>query len=300
MDIKKYATLFFRWILLSAVMLFLWMFCLAAAQGIFGVETGSSQENLARVLGAMAVVSLVNTAVVVFVLLRSKWKGMKLAAVLALEVYAAMFFMGEIELLYFDAGQGMPAGMIGAHLTGGAVFAFLFGVAAVFMFGKWKKTEKDEQDFPSHPLTFSVMLLMKCLLLSIVIYPVIYFGFGYFIGWQSAAVREYYSGSAQILPFLAHFKALFSTSPLLPLWQAIRGGLWVLAALPVLRMMKGRLWEKGLAVGLIFAVLMNSQHLVPNPLMPDSVRLVHFVETTSSNFLWGWIIVWVLGCNRKG
>ena len=59
-------------------------------------------------------------------------------------------------------------------------------------------------------------------------------------------------------------------------------------------MMKGRWWEAGLAVALLFAVLMNSQLLIPNPLMPREVRMVHLQETASSNFLFGWLIVWLL------
>ena len=59
-------------------------------------------------------------------------------------------------------------------------------------------------------------------------------------------------------------------------------------------MMKGRRWEAGLAVALLFAVLMNSQLLIPNPLMPREVRMVHLQETASSNFLFGWLIVWLI------
>jgi len=65
-------------------------------------------------------------------------------------------------------------------------------------------------------------------------------------------------------------------------------------ALPVIRMMKGHWWEAGLAVGLLFAVLMNSQLLLPNPYMPEAVRLTHLAETASSNFIFGWLIVLLL------
>ena len=59
-------------------------------------------------------------------------------------------------------------------------------------------------------------------------------------------------------------------------------------AVKVIRMMKGQWWEAGLAVGLMFAVFMNAALLIPNnPIMPDSVRLTHFIETASSNFIFG-------------
>jgi hypothetical protein len=40
--------------------------------------------------------------------------------------------------------------------------------------------------------------------------------------------------------------------------------------------------------------VVNSQLLLPNPLMPAEVRMVHLVETASSNFLFGWLLVWLL------
>jgi len=62
----------------------------------------------------------------------------------------------------------------------------------------------------------------------------------------------------------------------------------------LIRMIKGEWWEAGLAVALSFAVLMNSQLLLPNPLMPQEVRMVHLLETASSNFLFSWLVVFVL------
>ncbi|WP_148303835.1 hypothetical protein [Prolixibacter bellariivorans] len=51
---------------------------------------------------------------------------------------------------------------------------------------------------------------------------------------------------------------------------------------------------QSLMVGLLFALLMNAQHLLPNALMVSEVRLAHFIETASSNFVWGFVIVWLL------
>jgi hypothetical protein len=83
------------------------------------------------------------------------------------------------------------------------------------------------------------------------------------------------------------------TPLLLPL-QVARAILWTAIAVPVIRMMKGQWWEAGLAVALLFAVAMNSQLLLPNPLMPQEVRMVHLLETATSNFLFGWLIVLIL------
>ncbi|HSD47587.1 MAG TPA: hypothetical protein VLB87_13255 [Pyrinomonadaceae bacterium] len=69
--------------------------------------------------------------------------------------------------------------------------------------------------------------------------------------------------------------------------------LWAALAVPIISLMKGRWWEAGLAVALLFAVV-TAQLLIPNPLMPAEVRMTHLVETASSNFLFGWLVVLIL------
>jgi hypothetical protein len=34
--------------------------------------------------------------------------------------------------------------------------------------------------------------------------------------------------------------------------------------------------------------------LLPNPLMPAEVRMAHLLETATSNFLFGWLVVLIL------
>jgi len=89
-------------------------------------------------------------------------------------------------------------------------------------------------------------------------------------------------------------KSVLRDTPLLVPLQIVRAILWSAIAVVVIRMMKGPWWEAGLAVALLFAVVLSSQLLLPNPLMPADVRRVHLVETASSNFIFGWLIVVVL------
>jgi hypothetical protein len=83
--------------------------------------------------------------------------------------------------------------------------------------------------------------------------------------------------------------------PWLMPFQALRALLWVLCALPVISMTTGSPWRAALVVGLIFAVPSNMGHLLANPLIPaNSVRMSHMVETMSSTFVFGLIVVWLL------
>jgi hypothetical protein len=124
-------------------------------------------------------------------------------------------------------------------------------------------------------------------------YLVLYFSFGYFIAWRTEAVREYYGGTDSG-NFFAEMRKVLVTTPWLPLFQIGRALMWTAFALPVIRMMKGKWWEAGLAVALLFSVVMNSQLLLPNAFMPPAVRFAHLIETASSNFLFAWFLVWVL------
>jgi hypothetical protein len=48
-------------------------------------------------------------------------------------------------------------------------------------------------------------------------------------------------------------------------------------------------------VALLLAIPMNIGHILPNALIPSaSVRLSHLIETASSNFVFGLVIVWLL------
>jgi hypothetical protein len=124
-------------------------------------------------------------------------------------------------------------------------------------------------------------------------YVVLYFTFGYFVAWRNPAVREYYSGVDEGT-FVAHMRSVIRETPWLIPFQGLRALLWVALALPVIRMLDGRRLETALAIGLLFSVVMNAQLLLPNPYMPEAVRMAHLVETASSNFIFGMLIGWLL------
>ncbi len=119
-----------------------------------------------------------------------------------------------------------------------------------------------------------------------VIYVFIYFAFGAFVAMPlgGEAFQELY-GELQM-----------------PVWffpfQIVRGMIFAALAIPLVQMMRGRLWEPALAVALLFSVLMAGLLLPPNQYLPDQVRMAHIVEVSTSNLLFGWIVVQILGRRR--
>jgi len=240
-------------------------------------------------LVALLAMSFLNTAVLVYVILRSRWAGWKLVLAIFVVFYGVITVMSQIETAFFITR--LPPGLLPRLFLAGAIIAALFSALAVLILGKGRRAGTDDRS--EARLNMSVGQWIGKLSLIVIAYVVIYFTFGYFIAWQNEAVRSFYGGSDPG-SFLAQIRSVIRDTPMLLPLQAARALMWTALAVLIIRMMKGEWWEAGLAVTLSFTVLMNSQLLLPNPLMPQEVRMVHLLETASSNFLFGWLVVFVL------
>lgn len=250
-------------------------------------ESAPAEAN--TVLLALLVVSLIHGAVWTFVILRSRWTGWKLILSVFLVFYGVNTLMPQIETAYFITR--LPPGMLSRLFLAGLIMAAVFAPLAVLILGKVKHREPAGDS----SLNITTRDWIWKLSLIVVAYVIIYFTFGYFIAWRSVAVRSYYGGSDPG-SFIAHMWTLLRSEPLLFLLQAVRALLWTAIAVLVVKMMRRATWESGLAVALLFAAV-NSQLLIPNPLMPAEVRMAHLLETSTSNFLFGWVVVLILRGN---
>ena len=170
--------------------------------------------------------------------------------------------------------------------------AFLFVPLAVVILGKARGPADSGE--PNDRLVMPVSQWLWKLALIIVAYWVLYFGAGYFIAWQNPELRAFYGGEDPGSFFL-QMQVILTTDPWLAPFQALRALLWTLCALPIIRMTAGSPWRAALLVALLLAVPSNLGHLLANPLIPAaSVRMSHMIETMSSTFVYGLIIVWLL------
>lgn len=289
------ATLLFAIRLIALTIIY--FICFAAVSGalLSPAAQQSDPGQAGAALAALLAVSFLNTAVLAYVILRSRWAGWKLILTIFFVLYGVTTFMSQIETAFFVTG--LPPGMLPRLFLAGAIIAALVSPLAVLILGR-RKPAKDGAKDESHVrlnMPFGEWVGKLCLI--IIAYVIIYFTFGYFIAWKSAAVRAYYGGHDPG-SLLAQMSSVMRETPWLIPLQAVRAILWAAIAVPVIRMMKGQWWEAGLAVALLFGVVMNTQLLLPNPLMPREVRMVHLLETATSNFLFGWLIVLVL-CGRR-
>lgn len=280
--------------LIALTVLYFICFAVAAAALIPTPGPPASQADNAAVLGALLAVSFLNTVVLGFTTLRSRWSGWKLMLTVFVVLFGVTTVMPQIETAVFITA--LPKGMLSGLFLAGAVLAGLYAPLAVLVLGKLRATSPDA--LKGSRLNLSAVEWVWKLSVIAVVYVAIYFTFGYFIAWKNPAVRAYYHGSDPG-SFWAQIRNVLHDSQWLIALQAGRGLLWAALAVPVIRMMKGRWWEAGLAVALLFAVVMNSQLLLPNPLMPTAVRLTHLLETASSNFIFGWFVVWLLAGRKR-
>ncbi len=240
-------------------------------------------------LVALFLVSFVEASVLSYIIVRSRWNGWKLILAIFWGFYGLHTVMAQIESAIY-LPQHLPPGMIPKLFVMGAIVAGLFSPVAVLILGKLKRESAIKPKnvrLVMPPGEWAWKLAAIC-----IAYVVLYYGFGYFVAWKNPTVQAYYGGTDPG-DFLTQLAGIWAATPWMYPFQMLRGLMWTAFALPIIRMHRGTSWEVSLAVGLLFAVW-SSQLLLPNPFMPREVATAHFVETAPENFIFGWLVGWLL------
>lgn len=109
----------------------------------------------------------------------------------------------------------------------------------------------------------------------------------------------YYLAGMIIFPFVRDYYAtqhLPSFGQIVAMQFLVRGPMFILVCLTLLRMFRLPHLSGAVAVGLAFTFISGVAALImPNGIFPDNVRWAHFCEVTSSNFVFGFVVGWVWG-----
>ncbi len=280
------------WILLAILMMVFWMAGLAAGNAIFPSDLMKpSSEAQGNVVIMLFIICLLHTSVVLYYINNTRLHGYKLILVLFFVMFGIQYFMSQIETFWFNDSLKLPVDGIWALVSGGAIMSLLFSIAATWISGHLFKSENNVL---FKPVKISIpSLVIRIMVLSVIVWPLVYFSAGYLIAWQFDAVRQFYTQSTTMESIIAIMKANFASG--LYLFQILRGLLWVIIAFAVLGTSNGSIIKKGIILGLLLSLLGSGQLLLPNPYMNPEVRFAHLLETSSSSFLWGMILSWVLG-----
>lgn len=240
---------------------------------------------------ALVLVSMINALVLAYPILHSRWHGLKLIGAVFLVQFGVETFLTQIESLYFNRALQIEGSEMLGLVSAGAVRALIFAPLAVWFLGRLKRREQSEEKTPS--MNFPAWVWRFAGLT--VLYPIVYFLFGYYVAWQWEETRLFYSGTRDILPLVTHFRGAFASDPYFIPFQLMRSALWTAFAMLIVNMMNAKRWESALAVAFIFAGLLSSGiGLFPNPYMPPMVRQSHFYNLMSSMLLFGGIAGWTL------
>ncbi len=284
----------FKWMLrfILLYVLFLVSFLLGS-MAVAGVmpDSAISEPGLVPVTSGLLIIALANLLVIAALILSSRWGGWRLAGSLALAYYGAVTFLAQIETWHFLSSITVSPQLLRRLFVMGVPTAFLFIPLAVWVLGKGRATSEAS---PNPALVMPIPQWMWKLAAIAVAYLVLYWGAGYFIAWQNPELRAFYGQPGDALPFFTHTASTLRHDPMLFPLQILRALLWVLCALPVIRGSRLDPWWTALLVGLLFSV-QNLVHVIANPLMPvASVRVSHMIETASSTFVFGALVVWLL------
>jgi hypothetical protein len=245
---------------------------------------------------APLVVAALHTAVMGWLILRSRRHGWRLVGTMIALFFGVQSVMSQVESWIFQAYAGyaahLPAGMIPHIVMAGLLHACLWIPLAVRILGRWRAESGAE---PTPDLA-EARAVGKWAVAAIA-YVVVYFLFGYYVAWRTPAVTAYYQGTDPG-SFWLQMRSVLRETPWLPLVQVLRGLAWAALAVVLVRSMRGSVTERALAVGSLFGVVMTAGLLLPNPFMPYLVRMAHLLETGSSNFLFGAFVAWLFGRSR--
>ena len=114
--------------------------CFVVAGSIAGPR-GDDQtpEQAGSAAAALLAVCVLNTLVLTYIILRSRWSGVRLMAAVFFVFYGVMTFMSQIETAVFVT---LPPGVLPRLFLMGALIAAPFSVLAVLILGKRKPIQQ--------------------------------------------------------------------------------------------------------------------------------------------------------------
>ncbi|AKA70357.1 hypothetical protein [Clostridium scatologenes] len=273
---------------LKVVLLVMIMFITISVSSILiGVKRASQPSGNSLI--PILIYCILNTLILTLFIVKSKLRDYKLAAVSFIVFWGIQYFMTQIETIYFNSSVKMPLTELIKNVTSGAIYTSIFSLLAVFILGKFKK--ETNSSYSDVNIKISIINAIPNMIILALIYDIIYFIFGYFIAWQFADLRYYYTGSTHIVNVFQHISNQFRQDPVLILFQFSRGFLWSVLAVIIIDSLGIENWMTYITTGLLFSILITTPLIFPNAYMPIQVRIGHSFELSTSMFVFGVISV---------
>ena len=233
----------------------------------------------------------VNGLVLVWAGRRSSCKGLALWGQLIALSFGAQTLMTQIETAYFISAFPLLQGNyeVYAIVWRGLLVAGLLSLLITALVGGFSPKAPAEKSFS---LTEKDVVRAGAWLAAA--YIALYFLFGYYVAWQSPAVRLFYGGPQQLNSFFNQLGQTLMNRPEILLFQYFRGELWILCLVPLFAGFSGKRWELVAVSALALALLPTAQLAFANPLMPADVSVMHFWEVAISTGIFGALCAWFI------
>lgn len=264
-----------------------------AATGEAVREPGEAGQGAVRpqpepglLVALLALCVLISLAVTPTVL-RARRGGWRLAVALAVLVYGEMTVLSQLETVVYL--QHVTREFLTSIFVFGALFAATFAVAAVLILGRARSgaTAGAPPWSPGWPGWLWRIAVVA------VLHVATYYTAGYYLAWKNPAVRQYYGGTDPG-SFLLQLKSIAVGTPWMFPYQLAQGVLWALLVVLLVRMLAGSRLQVAVIAAFFLGVIGPCMLLLPNPVMPETVRVTHLVETIVSRVVFGFVAVWLL------
>ena len=250
----------------------------ALAGLLIPMKTPFPPDAMQHAMFWMILTNAVTVAALSALAVRSEWRGWKLGIAVA-AIPLAIFSINGLEGIIF---------LKNSHIEWPGIFLSTLTAAALstpvwmWFFGRREDVAQEHfHPFESQSVGQRVWKFVAC-------------DFSY--------IALYLLAGSIIFPYIKDFYATQTIPPmstLLALQLLVRGPAFILVCLLITRMLGLPRLSGALAVGAVFTLLSGvAPLLMPNPYFPNAVRWMHFMEVTSSNFVFGAIVAWMWGQRR--
>lgn len=230
-------------------------------------------------------------------ILRSRWSGWRLILTVFTVMILTSAILSQMDSLWYL--PDMSRVLIGKIILANGIQAAVLSLVAVWVLGRGRKDTGQIQSV--NPIHRSSRAWTLAFLSLAALHVFLYFTCGYYIAWKSPELAQFYGGSDPGSYYL-QLLSLVRDDPLTFPFQFLRGLLWGLVAVLLAGSLRGSRLSAALISALLLISLFSILLLLPNPLMPEAVRLAHLAETIVSRGLFAFLAVWFLraGKQRKG
>ena len=164
------------------------------------------------------------------------------------------------------------------ELLRGLIITLIFSSIIVYIFDKWEGKSTSLKFQPR-----SILSWIWRVLLGVFLYLIFYISAGMILQSVYPGLMDFYKDKIPALDVM-----IFTQFP--------RGFLFILITVLITRTVNSSLQKKAVLVGLTFTILGAIAPLIsPNEFMPANIRLVHGFEVGISNFLYGFVLGFLLG-----